>query len=184
MPTSESIAALNRILAILMRSFPQYLRYARPFIPPGQAIAMETINEIATGQDTLAERVSDQIVAAGAIPDSGEYPMEFTDTHDLAIDYLVREAICYQRQDIEALAESAESLSLAPAAQSLAYEALGMAKGHLESLQEIADDGCASTEPETIRAFANDVPVSNQLTGEPHRQQERKLAAGDPKSPG
>ncbi len=37
MSSIDTIHVLNRVLEILERSFPQYLRYARPYIPPGRA---------------------------------------------------------------------------------------------------------------------------------------------------
>lgn len=137
MSSPESIAVLNRVLVTLRKSFPQYLRWARPFVPSGRESILETLDEIVTIQDTLAERVSEHIFAAGAIPDSGDFSVEFTDTHDLDIDYLIAEAIGYQQQDIATLEECVDDLRLAPAAQSLAAEALGMAKGQLESLTEL-----------------------------------------------
>ena len=185
MPTPETTDVLNRVLAILQRSFPQYMRYARPYVPPGREKVMDTIHEIVAGQDALAQRVSETIFASGGLPDPGEFPIEFTDTHDLAIDFLIQAAINYQMQDIAELEQCVEALRLAPAAQSLAAEALGMAKGQLESLEELKDKAGQST---IVRngapAFANDPPVSKEAAGAPYRQEERKLLAGDPNAPG
>jgi len=157
MPSAETIDILNRVLTILRRSFPQYLRYSRPYIPAGDERAVEVFHEIADGQDALDERVNELVVKSGALPEVAAFPMEFTDTHDLGLDYLIREAIGYQRQDIADLKACAESLPLAPAARSLVEEALGMAKGHLESLEELQNLRAAST---TVRngkpAFKND----------------------------
>jgi hypothetical protein len=137
MPSSDTIDVLNCVLANLERSFPQFLQYARPYIPPGQEDVAETLAEIVVCQKSLSDRVNEMIVESDALPDTGKFPIEFTDTHDLSIDFLVREAIGYQKQDIAELAECADALNLSPAAQSLAAEALGMAKGHLESLEEL-----------------------------------------------
>lgn len=157
MPTNDSIDVLNRLLAILERSFPQYLKYARPYVPTGREGVWETIDEIVAGEDALAERVSRLIFASGGLPEPSEFPIEFTDTHDLDIDYLIREAIGYQRQDIADLERLADSPNLSPAARALAAEALGMAKGHLESLEELAGKSC---EPTIVRngppAYHND----------------------------
>jgi hypothetical protein len=184
MPSPDTIDVLNRVLVILRRSFPQYLKFARPYIPAGRENIMETTEEIVSGQDALAARVAEQIFESGALPDYGKFPIAFTDTHDLDIDFLVEEAIGYQKQDIAALTQCVDELRLAPTAQTLAAEALGMAKGHLESLEELPVDPTASTIiRERATAFANDMPVLNELTGEPHRQQARKAPAGDPKAP-
>ena len=179
----DTINILNRVLALLQRSFPQYLRYARPYIPPGQEDVMETVEEIAACQDGLAERIEQYIFESDGLPDPGKFPIEFTGTHDLAIDFLIREAIGYQKEDIANLKECVERLRLAPAAQSLAAEALGMAKGQLESLEELQAQPGASTRFGATPAFANDVPVSAEITGTPHRREEPKLADGDPHSP-
>ena len=145
MPSPDTIEVLNRVLATLRRSFPQYLKYARPYIPAGRENVMETIEEITSGHDKLAARVAEHIFESGALPDYGKFPIEFTDTHDLEIDFLIEEAIGYQKQDIADLTQCVDELRLSPAAQSLAAEALGMAKGHLESLEELPVDPAAST---------------------------------------
>ncbi|MEX2306606.1 MAG: hypothetical protein WD738_03390 [Pirellulales bacterium] len=184
MSSLETIDILNQVLAILQRSFPQYMRYARPYIPPGREKVMQTIDEIVAGQDALAERVSQTVFESGGRPDTGEFPIELTDTHDLAIDFLVQEAIDYQKQDIADLAQCVEALRFAPLAQSLAAEALGLAKGHLESLAELESKAGQSTiVRDRAPAFANDAPVAKEAAREPHRQQERKLLAGNPDSP-
>jgi hypothetical protein len=145
MPSSDTIDTLNRVLAILQRSFPQYMRWARPFIPPGRENIMQSIEIIAAGQDLLAERVSQQVFEAGGLPDRGDFPIEFTDTHDLDIDFLVAEAIDCLKQDIAELEQCVDALRLAPTAQSLASEALGLTKGHLELLEKLPLDPAAST---------------------------------------
>jgi hypothetical protein len=145
MPSSDTIDTLNRVLAILQRSFPQYLRWARPFTPPGRENIVHTIETIAAGQDLLAERVSRQVFEAGGLPDRGDFPIEFTDTHDLDIDFLVAEAKDCLKQDIAELQQCVDALRLSPAAQSLASEALGLTKGHLELLEKLPLDPAAST---------------------------------------
>jgi hypothetical protein len=145
MPSPDTINVLNRVLEILERSFPQYLRYARPYIPPGRENIMQTIEQIVAGQDALADRVSQHIFESSGLPDHGDFPIEFTDTHDLAIDFLLQEAIDCTKQSVGDLEQSVDSLRLAPAAQSLASEALGLTKGHLELLQKQASGGAAST---------------------------------------
>jgi hypothetical protein len=182
-PSPDTIEILNRVLVLLQKSFPQYLQYARPYIPPGREAVSKTIDDIVTCQNRLAESIAQFVFESGGLPDPGRFPIEFTDTHDLAIDFLIREAIGYQKEDIAKLQECVERLRLAPAAQSLASEAFGMAKGHLESLEELPVSPGSTTKFSVTPAFANDMSVSNELTGTPHRQEERKLAAGDPHSP-
>jgi hypothetical protein len=184
MSSTTTIDVLNRVLAILERSFTQYLRFAKPYVPPGRERVGETLDAILDGQNALAERVTQMIHEADGLSDNGEFPIEYTDSHDLSIDFLVREAIQGQKRDIADLTQCVEQLRLAPAAQSLASEALGMAKGNLEVLQDLAKQPQAAMKPTSnTPAFANDMPVVNEITGEPHRQQERKTLAAKPGGP-
>jgi bacterioferritin (cytochrome b1) len=137
MPTTDTIAVLNRVLAVVLRSFPQYLRWSRPWVPPGHERELETLEKIATEQDEIAERLFAAIDDLGGLPDTGEFPMEFTDTHDLSIDYLLREAVGYGRQDVADLEAAAATPNLAPQAQPLVSEAAHIAKRHLASLKAL-----------------------------------------------
>ena len=137
MSSLDTIDTLNRVLEIVERSFPQYLRWARPYIPLGRENVMQTIHSIVAAQDALAERVSQHIFESSGLPDHGDFPIEYTDTHDLGIDFLLQEAIDCTKQSVGDLEQSVDSLRLAPAAQSLASEAVGMTKGHLELLQKL-----------------------------------------------
>jgi hypothetical protein len=184
MSSPETIDVLNRVLAILERSFTQYLRYAKPYVPPGREDVEQSLIDIVAGQDALAERVTQMISEAGGLPDNGKFPIEYTDSHDLAIDYLLQEAIDGQKQDITDLSQCVDALRLSPSAQSLASEALGQAKGNLETLEDLARRPPGAMKLGGPTAFANDVPVKNELTGEPHRQEERKLLSGKPDAPG
>jgi hypothetical protein len=140
---ADTIYWLNRLLAIHCKSFPQYLRWSRPHVPPGRGEELEAIEAIAMDQDVMADRISRMIVDSDALPRSGEFPMEFTDLHDLDIDYLLRLAVKYQEQDVAAIQQLAERLQTAPAAKALAEEALGMSKGHLDTLREVTQSKAA-----------------------------------------
>lgn len=137
MMTIDAIRQLNRLLAIHCRSFVQYLRWSRPHVPPGHEDEVETLAAIASDQDALAERITRMVIESGALPRTGEFPMEFTDLHDLDIDFLTAAAVKYQEFDLAAIQKIVEALEAAPAAKSIAEEALGMSKGHLDSLREL-----------------------------------------------
>jgi hypothetical protein len=63
--------------------------------------------------------------------------MEFTDTNDLSLEYLVTQLIRYQRQDIAKIEHIVPTLEHHPAAHALALEALGSQRAHLDSLDEL-----------------------------------------------
>ena len=127
---------LNRLLVIVSRSFPRYIQYARPYIPPGRREASEAIDAIITDQEGIAGRICQMLIDTDQIPRRGDFPMQFTDKHDLSMDYLLDIACDYQQQDIASIDQLVEQLQRAPAAKALAEETLGMAKGHLETLRE------------------------------------------------
>ena len=68
---------------------------------------------------------------------SSSYPMLFTDLHDLALEFLLQRLVDYRQQDIASIESCAADLADAPLSRALAEEALGAAKGHLESLEEL-----------------------------------------------
>lgn len=133
----HTIDVLNRLLVIHQWSFPMYLQSARPFTGGVESPAIDTLSYIAADQRAMAGRIIAMLLEAGAQPEHGEFPMEFTDLNDLGIDYLVGRAAVYQRQDIASIERCVTELEPVSSARALAEESLGMAKGHLESLEEL-----------------------------------------------
>ncbi len=106
---------------------------------------MEAISAIVDDQNGMVARLSQMVADAQAPPRFGEFPIEYADRHDLDINFLLGLATKYQEQDIASISEIAEQLQLAPAAQSLAEEVLGMAKGHLDSLTELLPEATSKS---------------------------------------
>jgi hypothetical protein len=69
--------------------------------------------------------------------ESGGYPMEYTDTHFLALDFLIGELIKYQRRDVARIQRIVTALADDHDAQEIAEETLGAEKAHLEMLEEL-----------------------------------------------
>lgn len=132
--------ALNRLLTLLTRSFPMYLTYARPYVAPGDRPAMEALQQIAADQTHLSQRVVNFLLSNEGRIETGEFPMEFTDANDLSVGFIVHRAIGYQKQDLTAIEQIIDELRLFPLAAALAEEALGLAKGHLQTLEELVHD--------------------------------------------
>jgi hypothetical protein len=130
--------ALNRLLAIHYRSLPMYLSNTRPWMRAGDEPAARALSHIVDDQKQRVERISDMLLDEGADIDAGAFPMAFTDTHDLSLDYLITELIDHQRRDIAAIDEIVRDAGEDVALRRLAEEALGAAQGHLQSLSELA----------------------------------------------
>jgi hypothetical protein len=137
MTAAVANAALNQLLVILYRSFPMYLADASPWTHTGDEQAKQVLEHIVTDERYYAGRITELLLDRRSLAGFGEYPMSFTDTHDLALDYLIVELIYYQKQDIAATERCVEALSRDPEGRAIAEEVLGNARGHLESLEEL-----------------------------------------------
>lgn len=137
MASAETIDALNRLYVIHNRSLPMYLSFARPFSLRRNDQAFDTLAHVVTDQQTMMNRIGQLILESEGDVDTGHFPMFYTGYNDLTIEFLVKRAIEQQKNDIAAIGQCVEQLGLAPMAQALAEEALGLAKGHLDNLQDL-----------------------------------------------
>jgi hypothetical protein len=134
---ANTIRALNDLLAIEYRSLPLYLTDAMPWTHPGDEKATATLASIVTDQRASSQRVAQMILDRGGALDTGEYPMEYTDTHDLSLDFLIKELISYQKWLIGQIEQIAARIGDDREARELVQETLGSEKAHLEALQEL-----------------------------------------------
>lgn len=135
----DPVEVLNRLLRILYRSLPVYLAEVKPWSTEDSERG-RAIEAIAADQLQLAQRVAGAVLEQNGRIDTGHFPVEFTDKHDLATDYLVREAFEHQQHDLAAIQRCVADLHDAPSLRPLAEEALGAAIGHLENLKEIMNE--------------------------------------------
>jgi hypothetical protein len=128
---------LNRVLTTLYRSLPMYLAYATPWTQRGDDKAVAALQRIVADQKQMANRIAQYVLEHHGPIEMGEYPVDFLDTHDLALDFLVSKLVQCQKQDIAELEKCVALLQSDRPACALAEEALGAARGHLESLEEL-----------------------------------------------
>jgi ferritin len=131
------IELLNELLQVEYRSFPMYLTDACPWTHHGDEKASETLHNVVADQKMMVQRIGEFILDAGGRVETGEYPMEFTDTHFLSLDFLLKELLRYQRQDVATIERIASQLGDARAARELAEETLGMERAHLEAIDAL-----------------------------------------------
>lgn len=138
MTKPDNYHALNRLLTILYRSLPMYLTYASPWTHGGDERAVQALKQVAENEEQLATRVAQHVIDHYGPVNLGDYPLDFPDTHDLAVDYLVGKVVACQKSDVEKIEQVVAAVKDDPAAAALAEEALGAARGHLETLEELA----------------------------------------------
>jgi hypothetical protein len=114
-----------------------YLASARPWFPQPESEAAAVLRHIADDQQLMVDRIGHVILDQGGSVQPSEFPIEFTDLHDLSIDYLIPQLIERQQREIDWMRQCAESLHEDPTARAITQEALGAAQGHLDSLQEL-----------------------------------------------
>ena len=129
---------LNRLLTILYRSLPMYLTYALPWTHRGDEQAVKVLEHIVEDQRQLSTRLAQYIMDHYGATELGDYPLDFPDLHDLAFDYLIGKLLACQKADVAAIEDCVAQLQKDRQAAALAEEALGSARGHLETLEELA----------------------------------------------
>ena len=138
MNLKRTIRALNDLLAIEYRSLPMYLTDATPWTHPGDEKATQTLEHIVVDQRETCRRVAEMILArGGGSIDVGEFPMEFTDTHFLSLDFLLKELLTYQKVIVGRIERLVAELTDDRPARELAQDALGSERQHLEALEEL-----------------------------------------------
>lgn len=142
---------LNRVLVMHERSLPMYLAYAAPFVGQGDQAAAEVLDQIVLDHRYLVEKIGDYLVEKNHPLGHGHWEMTFTSLHDVALQFLLTEMIRRQRAAIADLTRYDKLLEKFPAPRALVQEALGMARGHLESLEEVAH-GAASLGAATLQS--------------------------------
>ncbi len=136
---------LNRILVTHERSLPMYLAFAAPFVGHGDEAASDVLSQIVTDHKYLAEKLHDFLLEHNHPVGHGQWDMNFTSYHDVSLHYLLTEIVRREKSLIADLTKYSQMLEKVPSAKALVQEALGMAKGHLESLEELSHGAAART---------------------------------------
>ena len=130
-----------RAFATQYRSLPMYLVYAAPYTGRGSEPALAALRHIVADQEQMAQRIGDLLVQNFGRIESVGFPMEYTALHDLALEYLVKRTVAAQGRDIRTLEGCVVDAAEDAAARSLCEEALGAARAHLDSLEELVGAG-------------------------------------------
>lgn len=137
MADENMIALLGQLFVHHYRSLPMFLTEASPWTHRGDENATLVVMDIVADQKLMCARLASEIQKRGGVVDSGEYPMDFLDLHFLSLDFLLLQILEFQREEVDWIGRYAERLDGDPTAYAIAKEALGAARGHLESLEEL-----------------------------------------------
>ncbi len=135
MDPPELIATLNRLLQILNRSLAVYLQHTRPWARANRQEARQALANLAADQEACVEQIAETVERLGGRVEPGRFPLQFTSTHDLALDYLVKKTAEHHARDVEAVRRCAAELADEPGPRFLAEKILDNQQGHLETLE-------------------------------------------------
>ncbi len=141
----ESSQRLMQLLLHQYRSLPVFLTEAVPWTHRGDERATSVLLDIVAGQRDLSNRIAAELEQRGWPLDVGEYPMDFLDLHFLSLDFLLQRLVENQQREVDSIARLCTEVNEDPVALDLAQEALGSAKGYLESLAELMPDVVAGS---------------------------------------
>jgi len=139
--TTDSLAVLNRLFRSVYRSLPAYLEQAHPWPGSAGSRGVEALDRMAADHRTLAERLAEAILDQGGPLDAGRFPMEFTDLHDVSLDFLLGEIERRLEQELPELKRSVYELAKTPALHPLADDVRRTAQEHLAMLKQLRSAG-------------------------------------------
>ena len=138
MADSNTTSILNRLLRLHSRSLPTYLASAPPWRRSSDEEASQALEQIASDHSRTVDRLATSIMSKRGMVSMGEFPMEFTDLHDLSISFVIAQVIEKQETLVSNIQSLIGQLGSDPMSKALAEETLGEAKGHLDNLRELA----------------------------------------------
>jgi hypothetical protein len=144
MPDAHRNRTLNQALIILHRSLPMYLSHAAPWVAYGNDEAISTLDRIvADGKDGV-RRLTELLNERRHTIELGEFPMDFTGLHDVAIDFLVKQLVSHQKHQVDFLESCAQRLAADYEGHSLVEEIANRSRRHLDSLQSLERQSLAT----------------------------------------
>lgn len=132
-----TIDALNELLRTQYRSLPMFLAGAEPWTREGDERAATALSNIVADQKAMVQRIGEAILDRGGQVNSGNFAIEYAELHFLALDYLLKELVARQKDDVATIAQCVSRLTDDRAARMLAEEVLGQERAHLEKLEEL-----------------------------------------------
>jgi hypothetical protein len=138
MPSRSDTAAnqaLNEILVILHRSLPAYLSHAAPWVAFGEEESHRVLARVVTEREDHVHRLSELLDARRHVINRGEFPMDFTSLHDVSLDFLIKQLIHEERQNVARIEACERRLTGDREGRTLAAEALAIAQRHLRWLE-------------------------------------------------
>lgn len=131
MNPTDTIAALNRLVALISSSLPLYLVQTRWCHYCDDAAWASAVTNLANDQRYFAERMAALVTASGGCPAAGSFPMRFTDLHYVSVAHLSDLAQQELRQQLACVGQALAALPGGSPAHAVVEELQGNLLGHL-----------------------------------------------------
>lgn len=138
MSQNNPVDILNQLIALHSTSLPVYLESAEPWAAESDRPALAVLSQIATDQQLMAARLRKAVLDLNGRVATCEFPIDFSGMHDLSLSYLLRVVVDRHVQEIAFIEKAVSALADCPIGLAMAEEALGAARGHLDSLRELS----------------------------------------------
>ena len=146
---TNHVAILQRIFHRQCRSFGQYLAECWPWTHRVDREAQDLVRSIITDERRWAERLAELITERGGVPQPGNYPTEFTDSHFLALDFMLRRLVEEIGRDIAILQSDHAVVQEDATLRSFLEQMVERKKGQVEALRKLV----ASLAETQIRSY-------------------------------
>ena len=134
---TRSIEALDQLFLMQRFSLAMYLRESHEWTHPGDEPAVNALHKIANYNDSCAKRIAKLLAdAVGRVP-HGQFPMEFTEHNEIALDYLIPELIRQEQLMLDQTQACLAKLGPEPALQGLIDSILKTGMSHVELLTAV-----------------------------------------------
>jgi hypothetical protein len=143
MVDSRANQVLNRLLIVLSRSMPMYVSHAAPWVSYNGDQTRDALDHLVADQKQYVERVTRLLQDRRYTIDPGEFPMTFTDLHDLSLGFLSKRMAEQHRLDVQAIERCVQQLQGDAEGRALAEEILDNAREHLHSLDSLGAQSSA-----------------------------------------
>ena len=142
---SDSLPILEGTFRRECRSLAQYLSEGWPWSESQQRPAQELVQTIQADERRWAEQLAELIERRGGVPRPGNYPTEFTDTHFLALEFMLgrleralSRTLLELKQDLDRLNDDAE-------VKELLERMIERKRGQIEAITKLRAAGASQT---------------------------------------
>lgn len=144
MPEIQHNGKLNQVLIDLGRSLLQYVGEAWPWTSPGHDADRAALDQLVARQKEQVARLTDLLLERGWQIDFGQYPVEYTDLHYVALDYLLGQLLVNEEGLVVELEEAIHTCIDDPEAVQLLEHILAEERETLRRLREFAESRTAT----------------------------------------